>query len=132
MHAFILIFPVFLYSRKPIDYYILRLVTAEEVVSIYGPNLITPESRTPYYIKIRRCIINEDVFFTSNPQCWSVPKENSRQEIEIVVPDINDNSMFYKYVVYNDTACKCMTRNNGAFDIAQHKHLESHEGNVRL
>ena len=98
-------------------------------MSIYGPNLTTPESRTPYYIKIRRCIINDGVFFTSVPLCWSFPKENSRQEIEIVVPDINDNTMFYKYVVYNDTACECST-SNGASEIAQHKHLESHEGNI--
>ena len=98
-------------------------------MSIYGPNLITPESRTPYYIKIRRCIINEDVRFTSDFLCWSVPKEKSRQEIEVVVPDINNNTMFYKYVVYNDTACECSI-SNGSSKIAQHKHLESHEGNI--
>ena len=103
------------------------LGTAEEVVSIYGPNFTTPESRAPYYIKIRRCVIDEYAF-SINTACWSVPKNNSRKEIEIVVPDINNNKKFYKYVVYNDTACECGKGNN-AMRVPQHKlkDLKTHE-----
>lgn len=101
------------------------LETANEVVSIYGPNFTTPESREPYYIKIRRCVFGA-YLLTVNDKCWSVPKKNSRKEIEIVVPDINNNTKFYKYVVYNDTACECGYKRPSR--NAQYKRLESHEG----
>lgn len=91
-------------------------------MSIYGPNFTTPESRAPYYIKIRRCVIDEYVLTGIDTSCWSVPKQNSREEIEIVVPDINNNTKFYKYVVYNDTACEC-ERGDSALRVSQHENL---------
>ncbi|CAB4017521.1 Hypothetical predicted protein [Paramuricea clavata] len=99
--------------------------TAEEVVSIYGANFNTPKSREPYFVRIQRCVMGNN-----NLPCWfwSVPRENSRKEVEIVVPDINDKTKFYKYVVYNDTACECQC--SGAQNsVTQHKRLASHEVN---
>ena len=84
---------------------------AEEVVSIYGPNFDIRTSQEPYFIKINRCITVNDVSkFNDLTQddCWSVPvSPKSRQKIEIVVPDLNNEKKFYEYVVYNDTACRC-------------------------
>ena len=94
-------------------------------MSIYGDKFYTPESREPYFIKIQRCVttignwkqfLNSDI---DSDECWSVPAKNGsvRKEIEIVVPDINNGTKFYKYVVYNDTACECGTEQ----DVKQHK-----------
>ena len=93
------------------------LVPAEEVVSIYGPDfdINFKKSQEPYFIKINRCITITDTNkydpeihrLNISTSCWSVPKSQaSRQEIEIVVPDLNEKK-FYKYIVFNDSACKC-------------------------
>lgn len=87
----------------------------KEVVSIYGENFETPESREPYFITIHRCV----------KQCdkAQLPKATSWKEIEIVVPDINNHTKFYKYVVNNHTTCGC-----GDTEQKLHKKLVSNEG----
>ncbi|CAB3988101.1 Hypothetical predicted protein [Paramuricea clavata] len=73
----------------------------EEVVSIYNEDFTTPESREPYFIKVHRCII----------PCWhssiEMPVALTQKEIEIVAADINNQTKFYKYVVYDHISCKC-------------------------
>ena len=71
-------------------------------MSIYNENFTTPESREPYFIKVHRCI----------KACWTgrsidMPIALTQTEIEIVVADINNQTKFYKYVVYNHTRCGC-------------------------
>ena len=86
---------------------ILFLAIKEEVVSIYGPNFDTPSNREPYFIKIYRCVTSD----CNADNCWAVPKKNARREITIVVPDINNKAKFYKYIVFNHTACECSRSN---------------------
>ncbi|CAB3988097.1 Hypothetical predicted protein [Paramuricea clavata] len=73
----------------------------EEVVSIYNGDFTTPESREPYFIKVHRCI----------KACWhssiEMPIALTQKEIEIVAADINNQTKFYKYVVYDHISCKC-------------------------
>ncbi|CAB4017946.1 Hypothetical predicted protein [Paramuricea clavata] len=75
----------------------------EEVVSIYNEDFTTPESREPYFIKVHRCI----------KACRSTSIEmpianlTTQNEIEIVAADINNQTKFYKYVVYDHISCVC-------------------------
>ena len=102
----------------------------EEVVSIYGDNFVTPGSRMPYHVKTQRCAIeksdkpvDQDGFYVRN--CSPVPKK--REEMEIVVPDINDPKKFYKYIVYNHTSCECDTASRSGKNVSLHKTLKSNE-----
>ena len=104
------------YNIFPCNVFLLliSLDLTEEVVSIYGENFETPESREPYFITTHRCV----------KQCingW--PNATSWKEIEIVVPDINNQTKFYKYVVNDHTSCAC-----GDTEQKLHKKLASNEG----
>ena len=85
------------------------------MVSIYGENFETPKSRAPYFIKIHRCVKHCD--------SKELPKATLWKEVEIVVPDINNQTKFYKYVVNNHTACGCHHA-----EQKLHKKLASNEG----
>ena len=105
----------------------------EEVVSIYDSNFGTPDSRMPYFVKTQRCVAVEkgkpvDVggLWVS---CWSVPKEY--EEMEIVVPDINDPKKFYKYIVYNHTSCECDTTRGSGRNVSLHKTLKPNESKFK-
>ena len=69
-------------------------------MSIYGDDYKTPHSREPYFIKVHRCLYAETKYGVFNP---GFP--TSKTEVEIVVPDINNRTKFYKYIVYNHTSC---------------------------
>ncbi|XP_046861640.1 uncharacterized protein LOC124454931 [Xenia sp. Carnegie-2017] len=99
------------------------VVAKEEVVSIYSANFSDiPPHRDPYYIKVYRCVIDSHSW-----QCvkgW--PKPKFQREIKIVVPDLQNQTKFYKYIVYNHTSCRCQTQNpKDNFDL--HKNMSSHE-----
>ena len=92
----------------------------EEVVSIYNEDFTTPESREPYFIKVHRCI----------KACWNrsidMPVALTQEEIEIVVADINNQTKFYKYVVYDHISCVC--RNSTQINKLHKTDLVSNEG----
>ena len=79
-----------------------------EVICIYNDNFTTAQSRVPYYIEVYRCVEVDD-------DCLSkeYPVPSNKTEIEIVVPDLTISytdplkKKFYRYVVYNQTSCKC-------------------------
>lgn len=96
------------------------LEPVKEVVSIYGENFETPKSREPYFITIHRCITLCD------NNRW--PHPTKQKEVEIVVPDVNDRTKFYKYVVRSHISCGLCEENK----LTLHKHSHSHEGNVNL
>lgn len=98
------------------------LELVEEVVSIYGENFDTPESREPYFVKVHRCIIDGVV---TSKNCW--PAAATQKEIEVVVPDINNKRKFYKYIVYNHTSCEC----RGGESPKLHKNLSAHEASSK-
>ena len=80
------------------------------MISIYNDDFTTKESRIPYFIEVYRCV--EADRCSSGPNGYPVP--SNKTEIEIVVPDLTNNhrggpKLFYKYVVYNHTSCKCGT-----------------------
>ncbi|CAB4022767.1 Hypothetical predicted protein [Paramuricea clavata] len=84
----------------------------KEVVSIYNDDFTTPPSRPPYFIEVYRCVKVELGGCFNGPNAYPVPKKV--EEIEILVPDITNKvrdpsskKNFYKYVVYNHTACTC-------------------------
>ena len=72
-----------------------------EVVSIYDDKFTTPVGREPFFIQIHRCVPRG---FPKEIHQW--PLADKQNEIEIVVPDLNDAEKFYKYVVFNHTSCK--------------------------
>jgi hypothetical protein len=88
-------------------------------VSIYHENFTTPESREPYFIKVHRCVIACP--HSSIEMSFALTKK----EIEIVVADINNQKIFYKYVVYDHISCVC--RNVTQINKL-HKNLVSNEG----
>lgn len=96
------------------------LEPVKEVVSIYGENFETPKSREPYFITIHRCITLCD------NNRW--PHPTKQKEVEIVVPDVNDRTKFYKYVVRSHISCGLCEEDK----LTLHKHSHSHEGNVNL
>ena len=78
------------------------------MISIYNDKFTTPGSRVPYFIEVYRCV-------EADQNCHSneYPVPSNKTEIEIVVPDLTNTyrdplkKLFYKYVVYNHTTCKC-------------------------
>ena len=91
--------------------FFLSLGPEREVISIYNNDFTTPPSRFPYFIEVYRCVKgNYDC--TISTGYYPVPLK--KETIEIVVPHLTNNDRdpknlpkFYKYVVYNHTACKC-------------------------
>ena len=97
------------------------LESVKEVLSIYGENFETPKSREPYFITVHRCVT-----LCEGWHGWPYPKKH--KEVEIVVPDLNNKTKFYKYVVHNHTSCgRCC-----ADKPTMHKHFDSHEGTVHI
>ena len=96
------------------------------MVSIYSANFSDiPPHRDPYYIKVYRCVIDSHSW-----QCGEgSPKPKFQREIKIVVPDLQNQTKFYKYIVYNHTSCKCQTQ-NPTFDFDLHKNMSSHESKI--
>jgi hypothetical protein len=83
------------------------------VISIYNNDFTTPPSRFPYFIEVYRCVKGNDKCSSITGNVYPVPLK--KETIEIVVPDLTNNDRdpnnlpkFYKYVVYNHTACKCV------------------------
>ena len=74
---------------------------AKEVVSVYNENFTTPPGRFGYFIEVQRCV----KAYEDNPGCLTMPKDF--EKITIVVPDVTNETIFYKYVVYNHTSCGC-------------------------
>ena len=90
--------------------YFLTLGPEKEVVSIYNNDFTTPKSRVPYFIEVYRCV-------KADHNCngrTEYPVPLKKEEIEIVVLDFSSNycecpKVFYKYVIYRHTSCKCGT-----------------------
>ena len=97
---------------KPQLYSLLVLGLRREVVSIYNNNFTTQESRIPYFIEVYRCVSAADL--NCDVKTGDYPIPSRKTAIEIVVPDLTSNyregpKVFYKYVVYSHTSCKCGT-----------------------
>ena len=92
--------------------FFLSLGPEREVISIYNNDFTTPQSRFPYFIEVYRCVKGNDKCSFNN----SYPVPLKKETIEIVVPVTNNDldpknewkPTFYKYVVYNHTACECV------------------------
>ena len=79
---------------------------AKEVVSVYNENFTTPPGRFEYFIEVQRCVqAYKDNLDKVDPDCLTIPKHF--ENITIVVPDVTNETIFYKYVVYNHTSCGC-------------------------
>ena len=93
------------------------------MISIYNDEFSTPKSRLPYFIEVYRCVEADHRCNSNN----SYPVPSNKIEIKIVVPDLTNNgrdsknkpTKFYKYVVYNHTACEC-----GKFEEIERKPKE--------